>query len=368
MTTGPDRLRIALAHDYLSTIGGAERVVLSMIRAFPGAPLYTSLFEPELVDPEFRTGVDIETSSLNRFRALRRNYRIALPVMAPAISRMHVDADVLLVSSSGWAHGISNTGKKVVYCHNPPRWVYQRREYAPLSKPLWWATALGLHPYLHRWDRRAERSCDRYIANSSIVARRIETFYGRSAEILPPPSAFDPGGPRQAIAGLDGGFYLTVGRLIGHKNTRALVEAFSSLPDHRLVVAGDGPERASLEASAPANVRLVGRVSDAELRWLYANSAGLVSASPEDFGLTPIEAAAFGTPSVLLRFGGFMDTMVEDETATFFAAPRPEAIADAVRRAARQSWDTHAIEQNALRFSADRFESRLLEIVREEMP
>jgi hypothetical protein len=88
MTTGPDRLRIALAHDYLSTIGGAERVVLSMIRAFPGAPLYTSLFEPELVDPEFRTGVDIETSSLNRFRALRRNYRIALPVMAPAISRM----------------------------------------------------------------------------------------------------------------------------------------------------------------------------------------------------------------------------------------------------------------------------------------
>jgi glycosyltransferase involved in cell wall biosynthesis len=205
------------------------------------------------------------------------------------------------------------------------------------------------------------------VAISSIVAERIRRVYGRDAEVLPPPTSFDSSGPRRAIAGVDPGFYITVGRLIRHKNTAAVVEAFAALPGAQLVVVGDGPDRQQMIARAPTNVRFVGRVDDDELRWLYANCAGLVSASREDFGLTPLEAGSFGKPSLLLRFGGFLDTMVEDETALFFEAPDPVAIAQAVRRASTESWDERAIRQNVDRFSTPRFEGRLRAILAEEL-
>jgi glycosyltransferase involved in cell wall biosynthesis len=361
------RQRVALAHDYLTTVGGAERVVLSMAHTFPDAPIYTSLYEPDLVAPELRHGLDIRPSSLNRWGPLRRNYRLALPLMAPTFDRVVVDADVVLVSSSGWAHGLRTAGRKIVYCHNPPRWVYQRRDYAPPGRPMWWAVALALHPYLVRWDKRAERTCHRYLANSSIVAERIRQFYGREAEILPPPTAFEPTGEQEAVQGLDAGFFVTVGRLIGHKNVASVVEAFASVPDQRLVVVGDGPERERLATLASSNVHFTGTVDDAQLRWLYANSTALVSASREDFGLVPLEAAAFGKPSVLLRFGGFLDTMDEDRTAVFFDRPDPTEISVAIRRAVDAGWDRTEITANVERFSAPRFARRLREIVDEEL-
>lgn len=362
-----DSAKIALAHDYLTTIGGAERVVLSMTRAFPGAPVFTALYEPSLVIPELAAGLDIRPSPLNRWAFLRHNYRAAAPFLGVTFERIRIDADVVLCSSSGWAHGVSTSGRKVVYCHNLARWLYQIREYTPRNKPLWWAMAAGMHPYLLRWDRRAAASCHRYIANSSIVAQRIRRVYARDAEVLPPPTSFDPFGPRRAAAGLDAGFFMSVGRLVVHKNTAPMIEAFAALPDLRFVIVGDGPERARLTAAAPPNVRFAGQVRDDELRWLYANCAGLVSASREDFGLTPLEAAGFGKPSVLLRFGGFLDTMVDGETAVFFDRPEPAPIAAAVRRVATECWNEPAIRENAERFSVPRFEHRLRAIVTEEL-
>jgi glycosyltransferase involved in cell wall biosynthesis len=358
---------LAIVHDYLTTMGGAERVVVSMTRAFPGAPVFTALYEPASVTPELADGLDVRASPLNRFGLFRHNHRAAMPLLGATFARTRIDAEVVLCSSSGWAHGVSTPGRKVVYCYNPPRWVYQRREYAPLTKPLWWALAAGMHPYLLRWDRRAAASCERYVAISSIVAERIRRAYGREAEILPPPSTFDPCGPQHTINGLEPGFFLSVGRLIGHKNLAAVVAAFTELPELQLIVVGEGPERQRLGAVAPRNVRFTGRVDDDELRWLYAHCAGIVSASREDFGLTPLEAAAFGKPSVLLRWGGFLDTMIDGQTATFFDVAAPAAIVPAVRRAATEGWDEQAIMENAQRFSEPRFEERLRAIVAEEL-
>jgi glycosyltransferase involved in cell wall biosynthesis len=153
---------------------------------------------------------------------------------------------------------------------------------------------------------------------------------------------------------------------MAHKNIDAVVRAFEALPHERLVVAGDGPELDRLRNLGGRNVRILGHVDDAQLRWLFANARGLVAASREDFGLTPLEAASFGLPSALLRFGGFLDTMVEDETATFFDEPVPAQVADAVRRLGTTRWSTERIQQNAARFSEDRFVRRLREIVAEE--
>jgi glycosyltransferase involved in cell wall biosynthesis len=357
-------MRVVLAHDYLTQCGGAERVVLAMMHAFPAAPVYTSLYNDATTFPEFRK-VDVRTTWLERVPPLRRRHRLALPLLAPAFGRSVVDADVVVCSSSGWAHGINATGRKVVYCHTPARWLYDGRRYLGGRRGMSWLALSCLRPYLRRWDRRAAASAALYLANSTVVRERIRLVYGIDAEVLPPPPALRPGDPEEPVEGLEPGFFLCVSRLLPYKNVDALLGAFEELP-HTLVVVGTGPEAGRLAAAAPRNARLLGAVGDAELRWLYANCAAVVAASYEDYGLTPLEAAAFGKPAVVLRAGGFLDTLVEGVTGAFFDPPEPEPIRRAVRSCTEQPWDESVLRAHADCFSEARFCGRLREIVERE--
>jgi glycosyltransferase involved in cell wall biosynthesis len=356
--------KIALAHDYLTQRGGAERVALSLTRAFPGAALHTSLYEPDDTYPEFED-VDVRPSRLNAVGSLRRRHRLALPFLAPAFSRLLIDADVAVCSSSGWAHGAHVRGRKIVYCHTPARWLYQTDRYLRGRGVVQHAIASSLRPWLARWDRAAAASADRYLANSSVVAERVARQYGIDAEVVSPPPAVTPTGPASAVDGLEAGYVLCVSRLLPYKNVDAVVGAFSQLPGERLVVAGNGPDEAGLRRLASSNITFVGRVDDAQLRWLYARSSGLVAASHEDFGLTPLEAATFGKPSAVLRWGGFLDTVEEGRTGIFFDAPETKDVARAVRELRAQSWDETAIREHAERFSEARFIDRIRVIVAE---
>jgi glycosyltransferase involved in cell wall biosynthesis len=347
-------MSVALVHDYLTQRGGAERVVLALTRAFPEAPLYTSLYEPETTFPEF-AGVDVRPLFLNRLAPLRNRHRLALPLLAPAFSRLHLSEDVVICSSSGWAHGTRASGRKIVYCHTPSRWLYQPDRYLRGRGSAIRAATGVLRPALERWDRHAAASSDSYLANSSAVAERIQHIYGLEAEVLPPPPALEPAGPAEAVAGLETGFVLCVSRLLPYKNLDVVIRAFAELPDERLVIVGAGPEEANLRALAGSNVTLVGTVPDERLRWLYRECSGLVAASHEDFGLTPLEAAEFGHPSAVLRWGGFLDTVEEGGSGLFFDSPRPEDVAEAVQRLRRHRWDTDAIRAHAERFSEPRF-------------
>jgi glycosyltransferase involved in cell wall biosynthesis len=225
------------------------------------------------------------------------------------------------------------------------------------------AASAALRKPLVRWDRGAAASADRYVANSSAVAERIARFYGVEAEVVPPPPALTPGGKVNAVAGVESGFVLCVSRLLPYKNLDAVVAAFAQLPDERLVLVGSGPEEAALRGLAGANVTLLGRVSDEQLRFLYRECSGLVAASHEDFGLTPLEAAGFGHPSAVLRWGGFVDTVREGETGIFFESPKPEAVAAALRGLRSNRWDADRIRAQAERFSEDRFIERIRAIV-----
>ncbi|MGZ4373036.1 MAG: glycosyltransferase, partial [Gaiellaceae bacterium] len=220
---------------------------------------------------------------------------------------------------------------------------------------------------LMRWDKAAAASADRYLANSSAVARRIEEVYGLDAEVLPPPPAVTPDGPSEGVPGVEAGFALCVSRLLPYKNVDAVVRAFAGRRDERLVVAGAGPDEAALRLLAPPNVTFVGRVTDGQLRWLYENCELLLAASHEDFGLTPLEAATFGKHSVVLRWGGFLDTVSEGETGLFFTDPEPEAIARALQEGRRQSWDQDAIRAHADRFAESRFVERIRAVVNEAL-
>lgn len=358
-------MSIALVHDYVTQRGGAERVVLAMLRAFPGAPLYTSLYEPELTFPEF-ADADVRPLAHNRWSLLRRNHRLALPLLAGAFSRLHVEADVVLCSSSGWAHGVQAAGRKVVYCHTPARWLYQTNGYLGGRAYARAAALAVLRRRLVRWDRAAAATPHRYLANSRAVQKRIADLYRIDAELLPAPHAMDARAPQRAVAGLDDGFVLCVARLLPYKNVDAVIDAFRALPGEQLVVAGSGPEEERLRRNAPANVRVLGRVVDDELRWLYAHSRGLVAASYEDYGLTPLEAAAFGKPTAALGFGGFLDTIRDGVTGVFFDRPEPRGVAHAVSELLARDWAADEIVAHAARFSESRFAGRLREIAAEE--
>ena len=353
--------RVAIVHDYLTQRGGAERVVLTMLKAFPGAPLYTSLYEPGSTFPEFADH-DVRPLWINRISAFRKDHRRALPLYPLAFGRLRFDPepDVVICSSSGFAHGIQARGRKVVYCYTPPRWLYDK---APAYLGAWPAGMRALFsaasPCLRAWDRRAARSADEYLTSSPAVAADIFNVYGVRATVLPPPVQVDAGGEQQVVGGQCRGFLLCVARLAAYKNVDAVVNALRSLPDSMLVVVGKGPEHSRLMAMAPPNVRFVGEVSEPELRWLYANCVGLVSAAYEDYGLTPNEAAAFGKPVAVLRAGGFLDTVIEGTTGVFFDAPSPALIADALKRLESRTWDDKAVMAHAARFSEDGFMAQL---------
>lgn len=349
---------VALTHDYLTQRGGAERVVLSMLRAFPGAPLYTSLYRPKSTFPDFGS-YSVHSSALNRCGLLRNDHRRALPFLAWSFNHLLVDAEVVLCSSSGWAHGVQASGRKVVYCYTPARWLYQTNRYLGHGRQGVGALITKLGPPLRRWDHRAASSADRYLTSSTAVRDRIRQIYGIEAEVIPPPHTIDPNGAQQPINDLEPGFVLSVCRLRPYKNVDAVVSAFAQLPDERLVVVGDGPDGDRLRSVAPANVRFLRHIEDPELRWLYANCRGLVAASHEDFGLTPLEAAAFGAPSAVLRWGGFLDTVIEGRTGLFFDLPTPSDIVAGLEELLGRRWDAATIRAHAEDYSEVRFIDRL---------
>lgn len=360
LRTWPKRTpRIAIAHDYLTQMGGAERVVLSLARAFPGAPIYTTLYDPETTFPEFED-LDVRVSVLNRLTLFRRHYRSALPLLPLAARSIHIDADVVIASSSGWAHGFTTDAKRLVYCHTPARWLYAADDFlGDDPNPLVAGALRVLSPALRRWDRRAAGRADRYLANSGVARRRVQDCYGIDATVLSPPYRVDVNGERvrpQAVVerGWDD-FHLVVSRLLPYKHVDRVLEAFADLPDEHLVVVGSGPLADRLRAMAPPNAVLLEGVPDAELRWLYANAQALIGASYEDFGLTVIEAAAFGTPALTLWSGGYLESVVDGRTGLFFDEPTPGAIADSVRRLRAEPLSALRVSDHAATFSESSF-------------
>jgi glycosyltransferase involved in cell wall biosynthesis len=363
---------VVLVHDYLTQRGGAERAVLAMTRAFPRAPLYTALYDPIGTFPEF-ADVDVRPSKLDRVPGLRRHHRAALPLLAKTFSSMTVDADVSLCSSSGWAHGVVTTGRKVVYCYTPARWLYQTDRYLGKhasgtgSKRVPKQAVLGiLRERLESWDLAAAASADRYLVVSGVSAQAVRHLYGLEAEVLAPPPAINAAGPLRSVPGVDPGYWLCVSRLLPYKNLDLVIEAVRASRDARLVIVGDGPDRARLERLAGPGITFLRGLGDDQLRWCYANCKALLAASYEDFGLTPLEAALFGKPTVAPHLGGFLDTIVQGRTGVFFERPEAGLIAEAMGRLGEIAWVGEVIAEHAAGFNEARFVARLREVIAEE--
>jgi glycosyltransferase involved in cell wall biosynthesis len=361
------RPRVVIAHDYLTQSGGAERVVLALLEAFPDAPIVTSVYDAEGTFPQFR-GHEIRTSPLQKVSAFRHDPRRALALLPRAWSSTVInDADIVVCSSTGFSHGVRTRAPKLVYCHNPARWLHQPEDYLPEQvRPVRMAVR-ALDGYLRTWDQQAAQSAHSYLANSTVVAERIRSTYGLQADVVHPPVALDHSLAPMRPAGVEPGFLLTMARSRGYKNTVVACQAVEALPDARLVVVGGAlPERPGGGEWSPRIVGL-GRVSDAELAWLYENCRALVAPAYEDFGLGPIEAASFGKPTIGLRAGGYLDTVRDGRTGLLVGSPTVTAFAAGIDRLARTYFDPATIKRHAELFSVARFVDTLRGYVTETL-
>jgi glycosyltransferase involved in cell wall biosynthesis len=349
-------LRVAIAHEWLVRYAGSERCVAEMLEAFPGAMLLTTLLEPAAVPAPLRTA---RPSLLQHAPGARRHHEWFLPLM-PLAWRLRPavrDVDLVISSSHACAKAVrAEPGTPhLCYCHTPMRYAWrfdlERERFARPVRPL---AELAM-AWFRRWDRATARRVTCFVANSTAVARRIEAAFGRSAQVIHPPvrtEFFTPGGERED-------FFLYVGRLVGYKRPGLVVRAFAGLPEHRLVLVGDGPLRPALEARATPNVAFAGTVDDERLRSLYRAARALVYPVEEDFGITMAEAQACGTPVIGLAAGGAMDIVQPGRTGWLLHEPSVEALHAAVRRAARDELDAGVIARSAQRFSAARFRDEI---------
>jgi glycosyltransferase involved in cell wall biosynthesis len=350
---------IVLVHDYLNQRGGAERVVLEMASMWPRAALYTSLYRPDSTFPEFRS-LDVRTSFLDRvpvdqgFRGLFALYPAAFRSVGP------LAADVVVSSSSGWAHGVRTTEDTLhaVYCHTPARWLYGDEHLDHRFRALLLAPAL--RPF-RRWDRNAARRADLYIANSEQVRRRIKHAYDIDAVVVHPPVDIDRFRPSPR-----GDRLLVVSRLLPYKRIDLVVDA-ATQAGLGLDVVGSGPALDDLRDRAGPTIRFHGRLSDADVTALMQECRALCLPGREDFGITPIEANAAGKPVVALAEGGALETLEESVTASFFHRQRSEDVLGAIRRCDKIESEPAVIARNARRFSRSAFRERMTEVLRAGM-
>jgi glycosyltransferase involved in cell wall biosynthesis len=351
--------RLALVHDYLLVLRGAERTFAALADAWPEAPVVTLLYDEEGTEGRFG-GRRVKTSPLQRLGVSQRNFRALLPVFATATRRLDLTGfDCILSSSSAFAHGVRPEAgaRHVCYCHSPFRYAWHEQERALEEVPAPLRPPLSLALRRHRaFDRTAARAVDRFIANGEITRERIRRFWGRASEIVHPPvdvDRFRIGEPAEHV--------LFVGELVRHKRPEVAIEA-AVAAGRRIKVVGDGPELARLRARYGGAVDFLGRVSDDQLVGLYAEAAALVVPNVEEFGIATVEAQAAGRPVVAVDAGGARETVVPGRTGVLVPDGDPAALARALREDLTR-FDPHDISAHAQRFSRQRFQARMREIV-----
>jgi glycosyltransferase involved in cell wall biosynthesis len=359
-----DLPRVVITHDFMELYGGAERVTAEMAIAFPQAPVVAILGRPEVAE---RTGVaDRFRSILPPRPALLRHYRYLTPLLGALCDRVRVEeADVVLSSSYAFAHRLRsrNDAPRVCYCHSPLRFAWsmtedyrEERAKNPLSGRAFDLLAAAVR----RSDRRSAQEIESYLTQSPFTAEQIERFYGRRAEAIGAPIDCDlfhpsPSPPED--------YFLLCGRVIEpYKQFGIVIEAFRRL-GARLVIAGDGPDRERLAASAPPNVEFLGHVADDVLVPLMQRCQALIFPSRDDFGLIPVEAMACGRPVLAYAGGGSLYTSLPGVTGELFAEQTAPAVEAALREFDPSAYEPARIREHATQWDSARFRERLVEQV-----
>lgn len=343
-------MKLAIVHDYLNQLGGAERVVGTFHQLFPEAPIYTSILDKKKLWPSL-TDANIITTFMQHMPGIERHFKKYLLLYPLAFESLDLsDYDLVISSSSAFAKGaITRPGAvHVCYCHTPMRfvWDYERyieREQFGSMIRLFLPTVINS---LRSWDLRTRHRPTHYVANSTVVAGRIKAFYGIDAEVIFPPVETH----RFSLSEEDDEYFLIVSRLNPYKRIDLVIEAFNEL-GYPLVIIGDGPDKPILQKKARSNIRFLGRQPDHVVASYYSKCRALLFPGEEDFGITPLEANAAGRPVIAYHAGGALDTIIEGETGVYFHLQTVSSLVESIRRFESYAWDKQQIRDHAERFS-----------------
>lgn len=358
--------RIALVHDWFVESGGAEKVVAQILSVFPDADIFSTV--DYLSDEQRRTilnGKSVNTTFIQKLPK-SKGYKKYFALMPVAMESLDLSAyDVIISSSSSVAKGVISGPDQVhiCYCHSPMRYAWDLQEQylreSNLHRGFKSFLARNLLFFMRNWDVRSSFGVDHFIANSRYIARRIHKVYRRNADVIYPNvevQDFDVVTEKQD-------YFFTCSRMVPYKKIDLIVEAFSHMPDKKLVVIGDGPDMNKVRSKAADNVELMGYQKFSVLKEKMANARAFVFAAEEDFGIVPVEAQACGTPVIAFGKGGALETVVDGVSGTYFNEQTVESLMDAVGRFETMSFDSMAVRTHAEKFSTERFKRQLADFV-----
>ena len=360
--------RVALVHDWLNQIGGAESVLETFVRMYPGAPIFTSMYAPDTMPPAYRSW-DIRTTFMQRLPGVTRHHQAYMPLYPLAFGQVDLRGyDVILSNKSGFCHGVPvpHGAVHICYCLAPTRFLWQYDAYRAREE-LSSAIDLMIRPaiaLLRKWDFAAAQRVQHFIAISTEIRERIRRFYRRESTII-----FPPVDATRFVLGDEpaGDYFLAGGRLIPYKRTDLAVRACSEL-GRRLLVFGDGRDRPALEKLAGPSVTFLGRVAPDRLVRLYQGARAFIFPGNEDFGIAPVEAQAAGRPVIAFAGGGALDTVLPGQTGEFFGAQTVESLTAVLSTFDEAAYDPQACRANAERFGTERFEREIEAFVSSRSP
>ncbi|MEK6423266.1 MAG: glycosyltransferase [Burkholderia gladioli] len=364
--------RVAVVHDWLTVCAGSEAVLAQILAIWPDADLFAAVDFLSDEDRRALRGKHARTSFIQRLPWARKGCRAYLPLMPLAIEQFDVSGyDLVISSSHAVARGILTGPAQlhVSYMHAPMRHAWHRQhddlaESGPRSDPKYWL-ARTLRRCMPARERRTARGVDALVASSGFIARRIREACGHAATVVYPPVDIE----RFCLRTDKESFYFTASRMLPYQRLPLIVEAFAKMPGRRLVVIGDGPELARVQAIDAPNVTLLGDQPHDVLVSYLQRARGFVFAAEDDFGRAPVEAQACGTPVIACGRGGALETVIESDdplrrTGVFFREPRVDALVAAVERFETMGpFDPVACRANAQRFGAERFRRDFADVV-----
>jgi glycosyltransferase involved in cell wall biosynthesis len=365
--------RVEYVHEWLTDWGGSEDVTRAMLRAVPGQALHATI---DFLSPQVRArlgGVPIRTTFLQRAPFVRQKFWHYLPLTPLAVETHDLRGAQLIVSSShAFAKGVLTNGEQlhVSYVHSPMRYAWdmhhQYLEDYRLDRGAKGLLARHIFHRLRLWDRQTANNVDLFLANSRYVQRRIWRTYRRIARVLYPPVNTE----RFAFEPRKEGHYVTVSRLVSYKRIDIMLDAFRAMPQRRLVVIGDGPEAARLKAMCPPNVTLLGFQADEVVQQQLASARAFLFTAQEDFGISPVEAQACGTPVIAYGVGGSAETVRDlrsrpQPTGLLFDQQTPASLQAAVEAFDAATIDPHDCRAWAVTFGEARFQAQFRAIVDE---
>lgn len=358
------QLKVALVHEELTQLGGAERVLDALLEIFPKALIYTLVWDKEKTQHQYDK-FEVHPSFIQKLPLAIKNYKWYLTLMPLAVESFNLkEFDLIISDASALIKGVKTRPDQlhICYCHTPTRYLWGETESylktAPIPKIVRPFMPIIIW-FLRRWDLKASRRPDFYLANSKNIANKIKKYYNRDAAVIYPPVEAQNFSPSRRLSD----YFFLVTRLEPYKKADLVIQAFNKLPRLKLKIAGSGTRAEELQNMAGQNTTFLGRVSDQELANLYAQARAFIFPQEEDFGITAVEAQAAGRPVIAFKKGGALESVVEGKTGEFFYPQTPEALAKVLAKFQSGKYDPKQIRAHALKFDKKVFKSQIISYI-----